>query len=55
MKVNKDNLELAKSETVAEIPLACSNELAAVEFLEKRLWKGEPEVFAIANPKMFTP
>ena len=42
MKVNVTKPELAKSETVAEIPLACCDELAAVEFLEKRLWKGEP-------------
>jgi transposase-like protein len=33
---------LANSETVEQIPAACANELAAVEFLEKRLWKGEP-------------
>ena len=42
MKVNSSKLELAKSKTVEEIPLACSNELAAVEFLEKRLWNGAP-------------
>jgi transposase-like protein len=42
MKVNSVKLELAKSETVGEIPLACANELAAVEFLEKRLWSGAP-------------
>lgn len=42
MKVNSTKLELAKSETVAEIPLACADELSAVEFLENRLWKGTP-------------
>src|SRR5580704_4491480 len=34
--------QLAKSETVAAIPLACSNELAAVEFLEKQRWGNTP-------------
>ena len=42
MKVNQTKVELAKSETVAEIPLACCDENAAVEFLEKRLWNGTP-------------
>ncbi|HTF89974.1 MAG TPA: IS1595 family transposase [Planctomycetota bacterium] len=32
----------AKSAVVAEIPLACSNEAAAVAFFEARLWKGSP-------------
>jgi transposase-like protein len=34
--------QLAKSKTVEDIPLACSNELAAVEFLEKQRWGNEP-------------
>lgn len=34
--------ELAHSETVEELPAACASELAAVEFLEKRRWKGCP-------------
>jgi transposase-like protein len=34
--------QLAKSKTVADIPLACSNELAAVEFLEKQGWGSTP-------------
>ena len=42
MKINKDDANLENSETVTEIPLACCDELAAVEFLEKRLWKGQP-------------
>ena len=33
---------LSKSEVVEEIPAACSNELAAVEFFEKRRWKNIP-------------
>lgn len=31
-----------KSETVAALPLACSDERAAVEFLEAQRWNGEP-------------
>lgn len=34
--------ELAKSEAIEQIPLACSNELAAVEFLEKQRWGDTP-------------
>ncbi|HTS07434.1 MAG TPA: IS1595 family transposase [Candidatus Eisenbacteria bacterium] len=33
---------LSKSETVAAIPLACSDELAAVEFFENRRWGNTP-------------
>ena len=33
---------LAKSDTVREIPSACCNELAAVEFLEKQRWGNAP-------------
>lgn len=42
MKVNQSKPELEKSETIEVVPLACCDEKAAVEFLEKRLWKGEP-------------
>ena len=31
MKINKDNANLEKSETIAEIPLACSDEKSAVD------------------------
>src|SRR5271170_369652 len=33
---------LSKSEIVAEIPLACSDELAAVEFFENQRWGNTP-------------
>jgi transposase-like protein len=36
------NHNLSKSELIAEIPLACSNELAAVEFFEKQRWGNDP-------------
>jgi hypothetical protein len=35
-------LELEKSRLVAEIPMACQNELCAVEFLEKQRWGETP-------------
>jgi len=34
--------ELDKSELIRQLPLACSNELAAVEFFEQRRWNGTP-------------
>src|SRR3984957_19600118 len=40
---NKANLE--KSEIIGELPLVCSDEQAAVEFLETRLWKGQPRCY----------
>src|SRR5437016_984264 len=33
---------LTESETIREIPLACSDELAAVEFIEKQRWGATP-------------
>ena len=33
---------LSKSEVIGELPLACSDELAAVEFFEKRRWGKNP-------------
>ena len=33
---------MAKSEVIEELPLACSNEFSAVEFFERKIWKGEP-------------
>lgn len=38
----KKKANLEKSEVIEEIPLACSDELAAVEFLEAKIWKGKP-------------
>jgi transposase-like protein len=31
-----------KSPTISDIPFACSNETAAVEFVEQELWGEEP-------------
>jgi transposase-like protein len=38
----KDRHNLSKSALVAEIPLACTDELAAVEFFEKQRWGNDP-------------
>jgi transposase-like protein len=40
MKTDRHNL--SKSEIIQEIPLACSNELAAIEFFEFRRWGTTP-------------
>jgi transposase-like protein len=43
MKINKGNLNLENSEIIKDMPRVCSDELTAVEFLEERLWKGQPK------------
>ena len=53
MKINKDIANLEKSETIEEIPAACCDETAAVEFLEKRLWKGEPHCPHCESAKVY--
>jgi transposase-like protein len=40
--MNKKRPELSKSKVIDDIPLACSDELAAVEFLEKQRWADTP-------------
>jgi transposase-like protein len=40
--MKKDLHNLSKSEIMEEVPLACSNELAAVEFFEKQRWGNTP-------------
>src|ERR1700730_17820829 len=55
----KKGHNLSKSDVVEQIPLACSNELAAVEFLEKQRWGNTPaclkcgsvEVYKMADAK----
>ena len=42
MKKKRTKHNLTKSEIVREIPLACSDELAAVEFFEKQRWGDTP-------------
>jgi transposase-like protein len=40
--MNKKRHQLSQSEIIDEIPLACSNELAAVEFMENQRWGSNP-------------
>jgi transposase-like protein len=40
--MKKNTAHLEKSETIGKIPLACSDELAAVEFFEAEIWRGKP-------------
>ncbi len=40
--MKKDTHNLSKSRLIEEIPLACSDELAAVEFFERRRWGKTP-------------
>jgi transposase-like protein len=37
------NANLDKSELVEEMPVVCSDELAAVEFFEQQIWQGTPK------------
>jgi transposase-like protein len=41
-KINKKRPELAKSEIVAQLPMACTDERSAVEFIEARRWGNTP-------------
>jgi transposase-like protein len=47
----KEHLE--KSEIISELPFACSDELAAVEFLETRLWKGQARCFHCKSSNVY--
>jgi transposase-like protein len=57
--MKKDRHNLSKSKLVADIPAACSDELAAVEFFEKQRWGNTPacvkcgsvEVYKMADSK----
>lgn len=42
MTKRERNHQLSKSELIADIPLACSDELAAVEFFEAQRWGDTP-------------
>src|SRR5579863_1104684 len=53
MKVNKQAPQLEKSEIIEQIPLACSDETAAVEFIEQRLWKGTPRCASCQSSKVY--
>jgi transposase-like protein len=40
--MNKKRAHLAKSDVIEQIPLACSNEIVAVEFIEEQRWGKTP-------------
>lgn len=42
MRINRNTTE-EKSEIIEQMPMACADETAAVEFFEERLWKGTPK------------
>src|SRR5580700_3983112 len=42
IKKRKTQEQLTKSEVIEQIPMACSNELAAVEFIEEHRWGKTP-------------
>jgi len=44
----KTGHNLSKSAVIENIPLACSDELAAVEFLEKQRWETIPRASSVA-------
>ncbi len=45
--------QLAKSKTVGDIPSACSNELAAVEFLENQRWGNSPACIKCGSVEVY--
>ena len=50
--MRKRNLHnLSKSDVIAEIPLACSDETAAVEFFEFQRWGENRAVYAMKDAK----
>jgi transposase-like protein len=52
-KRKKDQSNLEHSEIIEAIPKACSDELAAVEFFEQRLWKGTPHCFHCGSVSVY--
>ncbi len=53
MKINKDQKRTEKSEIIEQMPLACADEKTAVEFFEKRLWKGTPKCAHCQSPNVY--
>jgi transposase-like protein len=57
--MNKKRYQLTKSDVIGQVPLACSNESAAVEFMESQRWGKTPacvhcgslDVYKMLNPK----
>jgi hypothetical protein len=44
---------LSHSDVIGEIPLACSDELAAVEFLEKQRWGNTPACMKCGSVEVY--
>jgi transposase-like protein len=42
MRKIQNRANLGKTDIIEEMPLACSDELAAVEFFERKMWNGTP-------------
>jgi transposase-like protein len=53
MRKIQDKTNLATSDVIEEIPLACSDELAAVEFWENKLWDGTPQCPHCKSTRVF--
>jgi transposase-like protein len=53
MKKAERKHQLSKSEVIENIPLACSNELAAVEFLEGLRWGNSPACVHCGNANVY--
>jgi len=53
MKIN-NKLNLMKSDIIKEMPLACSDETAAVEFFERQIWQGKPHCPHCESRKVYT-
>ena len=53
MKIEKEATHLEKSDIIAEMPIACADEKAAVEFFEKRLWNGTAKCAHCQSTKVY--
>lgn len=51
--MSKAALNLRKSDLIAEVPKACSDELAAVEFLEKQRWGSDPRCAHCGSDRVY--
>jgi len=52
-KQKREHPELKASELIRELPLALANEAAAVAFLEKQRWGGEPKCAHCESPQVY--
>jgi transposase-like protein len=52
MRINK-KLSMANSEIIEEMPAVCADELAAVEFFERKIWNGTPRCPHCKSTKVY--